>query len=98
MLSYANAGHNFPVIIRNGKNPEFCAPSRILSSAESGWCVIRKTMIKLHPGDKLVLYTDGVTEAQSPDGQFFGDDRLLGVLGSGEGSNQKGACRRSAGD
>jgi sigma-B regulation protein RsbU (phosphoserine phosphatase) len=34
------------------------------------------------PDETLVLYTDGVTEARSPDGEFFGEDRLRQFLGS----------------
>jgi sigma-B regulation protein RsbU (phosphoserine phosphatase) len=34
----------------------------------------------LGPGDALVAYTDGVTEARAPDGDFYGDARLIGQL------------------
>ncbi len=34
------------------------------------------TTIELQPGDVVVVYTDGVTEARSPHGEFYGDDRL----------------------
>jgi serine phosphatase RsbU (regulator of sigma subunit) len=34
------------------------------------------------PGDALVLYTDGVVEARSPDGLFFGEERLMALLRS----------------
>ncbi len=37
---------------------------------------------RLSPGDSLVLYTDGVVEARSPDGSFFGEERLASLLRS----------------
>ena len=36
--------------------------------------------LQLQPGDRLVLATDGVTEAEAPDGEFFGDERLEAAL------------------
>ncbi len=89
VLTYTNAGHNFPVIVRAGKDPEFLRskPNFVLGRKR----MIRYTenRIKLDPGDKLVLYTDGVTEAQAPDESFFGDERLLQTVGATKEQNQK---------
>ena len=38
--------------------------------------------VRLEPGDALVLYTDGVVEARSPAGFFFGEERLMALLRS----------------
>ncbi|MFN7035998.1 MAG: PP2C family protein-serine/threonine phosphatase, partial [Bellilinea sp.] len=35
--------------------------------------------IHLHPGESVILFTDGITEAQNENGEFFGEDRLLDV-------------------
>ena len=89
VLTYANAGHNLPVLVRAGRDPAFlrAKPNFVLGRRR----LVRYTenRVKLSPGDKLVLYTDGVTEAQSPDGQFFGDDRLLEIIGSEKEHSQK---------
>jgi sigma-B regulation protein RsbU (phosphoserine phosphatase) len=36
--------------------------------------------VTLEPGEVVVLYTDGITEARAPDGALFGDDRLVAAL------------------
>jgi serine phosphatase RsbU (regulator of sigma subunit) len=36
--------------------------------------------VSLEPGDRVLLYTDGVTEARAPDGSLFGEDRLVDVI------------------
>jgi phosphoserine phosphatase RsbU/P len=38
--------------------------------------------VALKPGDRLVLFTDGVTEAQNRSGEMYGDDRLVSLLAS----------------
>ena len=89
VLSYSNAGHNYPVIIRNGRDPEFleAPPNFVLGRKRLARYMENKT--KLNPGDKLVLYTDGVTEAQAADESFFGNDRLLEVISANRDNSQK---------
>jgi len=70
-LRWINAGHPKPLIVRGSPlvQPPHCPPSRPLGLQE------RKPVCcetRLEPGDRLVLYTDGVTEARSPTGDFFG--------------------------
>lgn len=80
ILSYCNAGHNYPVLIRNGGKAEFLSTKPNFVLGRKRLINYREHRMKLYPGDKLVLYTDGVTEAQSPEGCFYGDDRLLETL------------------
>jgi sigma-B regulation protein RsbU (phosphoserine phosphatase) len=78
-LHYVNAGHCSPLIVRPGGNLEsLSATGTPVGLIEHGEFELRD--IELHPGDKVVIYTDGVTEAQNPQGEFFGKQRLRQVV------------------
>jgi serine phosphatase RsbU (regulator of sigma subunit) len=78
-LRWINAGHPQPLIVRGPSLVRLphCPPSRPLGLQEGkpAWCETR-----LEPGDRLVLYTDGITEARSPEGEFFGEQRLVDFI------------------
>jgi hypothetical protein len=78
-LRWINAGHPDPLIVRGSSlvQPPRCPPSRPLGLQDSKppCCETR-----LEPGDRLVLYTDGITEARSPAGEFFGEQRLADFI------------------
>lgn len=81
ILTYCNAGHNPPILLQshNGGKPQALArtalPLGILE--ESSW---EQSSIQLMPGDVLAMYTDGVTEAQDEENDFFGEQRLMTIL------------------
>ena len=78
-LLWINAGHPEPLIVRGPSlvRPPHCPPSRPLG-LQNGRPICCET--RLEPGDRLVLYTDGITEARSPDGEFFGEQRLADFI------------------
>ena len=81
-LIYTNAGHPPGFIISNprGKNPitALRPTGMALGASEQGrWT---QKVARLAPGDLLVLYTDGITEAANPEGEMFGEDRLLDMI------------------
>jgi serine phosphatase RsbU (regulator of sigma subunit) len=84
-LRWINAGHPEPLIVRGPSlvRPPRCSPARPLGLQDSKpvCCEVR-----LEPGDRLVLYTDGITEARSPDGQFFGERRLADFISAAAAS------------
>ncbi|MDO5445784.1 MAG: SpoIIE family protein phosphatase [Eubacteriales bacterium] len=79
-LEYVNAGHNPPLIYNENGEFEYlkCRPGFVLTGMPGLKYKAQKA--SLRPGDKLFLYTDGVTEATDPDQQLFGEDRLLSYM------------------
>jgi phosphoserine phosphatase RsbU/P len=78
-LRYANCGHLPALLVRgNGDLERLESTATILGRFPCWECSIGET--SLFAGDTLALYTDGVTEAGSPDGEEFGEQRLLDFL------------------
>ena len=75
-LTIANAGHNPPLWIRrrNGQIEDIQRTGMALGVFED--TLIEERTIQLEKGDFLIMYTDGVTDAFSPQGEAFGDGRL----------------------
>ena len=78
-MEYINAGHPSPFLIRRGVAQEAftegCYPVGLVPEAEyTSFCV------KLDPGDTLVLFSDGITEAMDPEEELYGVARLREVL------------------
>jgi hypothetical protein len=79
VLEYVLAGHPPPLLIRHGKVvKELTAPPRPpLGVTVAGGLPTAVEREQLEPGDRLLLYSDGVTEARDADGVFFGEQRLV---------------------
>jgi hypothetical protein len=79
LLHYLLAGHPPPLLVRGGRVVKELAhpPRRPLgfSPARTGDQVI--AVEQLEPGDRLLLYSDGVIEARDATGEFFGEQRLV---------------------
>ena len=85
-LQYTNAGHNYPFFLRRGKNCEPLKTVHGLFLAGMEFTQYKQTEIKLEPGDRLLLYTDGVTEAHNRTDALYGEERLEKVLESTQDS------------
>lgn len=84
LLRWVNAGHPDPLLLRDGKlvkelHTEPALPLGLSSSLDHAESV-EVGSEGLEPGDIVVLYTDGVVEARSPGGEFFGVDRMVDLL------------------
>ena len=78
-LDYVNCGHNPPLLLAHGHPPaRLTATAMALGVTQD--TDFPSMSIELEPGDRLVLYTDGVTEAESPKDEEFGEARLCAWL------------------
>jgi len=85
-LTFTNAGHNPPMLMRvNGECIRLDEGGPVIGA----FCESRYNQqeIQLREGDKLLLFTDGVTEARDASGEEFGEQRLQECLRSYRGSN-----------
>ena len=81
VLAYANAGHNLPMLRRaRDGSVENLDAAGMLFGVLGEVDFERKTLV-LEPGDTLLLYTDGLTEARSPAGEMFAEERLAAAFG-----------------
>ena len=98
LMKYVNAGHNPPLIKRNGTYFEYiCSkPNFILAGMEN--IKYKANEIQLSPGDEVFLYTDGVTEANNITYELFDEDRLLESLNEKKSLTVKQLCNKVIND
>ena len=84
-LCIANAGHEPPLLVRADGSPISILPGSGPLLGAFRRIELPETGADLAPGDMVVLYTDGVTDARSPDGERFDEWRLMDVLESARG-------------
>jgi hypothetical protein len=85
VLTWISAGHHEPLLLRAGRlvralQVEPLLPMGLNQHLSDGAPAPVGTE-QLQPGDMILLYTDGVIEARSPDGEFFGQERLVDLVG-----------------
>lgn len=78
-ITYSNAGHNPAMLLSKTGEVTLLAQGGVPIGAfpEGKWI---ETTVPFHRGDVLLLYTDGVTEAENPTGQMFSTKRLISLL------------------
>jgi sigma-B regulation protein RsbU (phosphoserine phosphatase) len=74
-VSYANAGHNAPFIVRTDGTIDQLTTTGLVLGVSSDWTYTTGTTA-LGPGDRLVCFTDGMSEARSAGDEEFGEERL----------------------
>jgi serine phosphatase RsbU (regulator of sigma subunit) len=86
LLSWVNVGHPAPVLLR-GRRPVKSLQNKPtlpfgISRTLGLELAVHVQTEQLEPGDRVLLYTDGITDIRSPAGDFFDVDRLLDLLGA----------------
>lgn len=85
-LQYTNAGHPRPILIHSDGTTERLENGGALLGVFPNW-KYEDAVVELQPGDLLLLFTDGITEAMRQDGEQFGEDRMIAaIINSGEQS------------
>lgn len=78
--AHVNAGHNQPVLYRQASHDVVWMPR---GGRAIGWFPdnpLEEVTLQLAPGDLLVYYTDGLTEAENAAGEYYGEDRLAQAI------------------
>jgi len=82
-FTYVSAGHPPVIRIRHGAPAEFLTstgPPVALLPSILGTATYEQVELELEPGDRLYLYSDGISEAQSPSGEELGEERVAEKL------------------
>jgi predicted ester cyclase len=79
-LTYCNAGHNPPLLVGRAGVQRLETGGSILGAFKD--VLFQNATLRLDPGDLLVVFSDGITEALAADGTEFGEERLLSCINS----------------
>ena len=79
-LNYVNAGHNPPLLLKDTSSDVVLLKAKGIALGVTDEVDLQSVRVDLRPGDVLVLYTDGVTEAINDREEEFGEERLLRVI------------------
>ena len=82
-LQYANAGHLRPLLVRRSGEATHLENGGALLGVFPSWKYEDAT-VELRSGDLLLLFTDGITEAMAPEGEEFGEGRMLAAITASE--------------
>jgi sigma-B regulation protein RsbU (phosphoserine phosphatase) len=77
-LTYTNAGHLPPILVRSGEGTRLDVNGMVVGAfpfAQYG-----ESQVRLEPGDLVVFFTDGISEPENAYGEMFGEERLMDLI------------------
>ncbi|MDZ7260816.1 MAG: SpoIIE family protein phosphatase [candidate division KSB1 bacterium] len=92
-LCYSNAGHNRPLLFREGEEPVSLETAGIALSFMENFSY-EEGVISLTPGDLLVIYSDGITEAMNTSDEEFGEEKLAALVKENMGKSANGLIKK----
>jgi sigma-B regulation protein RsbU (phosphoserine phosphatase) len=92
-ITYANAGHNPPLLVHADGSVEKLGDGGTVLGVFAE-AVYQQSSVKLNAGDRLLLYTDGITEAHNPAGDEFGEERLARVASESDATSAEALKER----
>jgi len=92
-LTYVNAGHNPPIHFHAADGSLTDLPATGIAMGVLPDSAYTQQTVPMPPGDLLVLYTDGITEAENPDLAMFGTERLEAIIRSSRGLSADAVCQ-----
>jgi sigma-B regulation protein RsbU (phosphoserine phosphatase) len=90
-VAIALAGHPLPIILHANGKIEYLKPGGLPVGMFPDAAYDSQTF-HLDPGDRLILYSDGVTECQNPQGRLFGDEQMEAATAAATASSSKSLC------
>jgi serine phosphatase RsbU (regulator of sigma subunit) len=91
-LVYTRAGHDYPLLLRGPETLRLEGQGMVLGMMNDEELILEERQIQLQPGDRLVLYTDGLTDAEDRVGEFYGVERLEKLLRANAGKSVEEVC------
>jgi len=89
---YARAGHSLPLVLDAGRQPVEVSHGVGQPLGLFEELLLDEATLDFAPGSLMLIYIDGVTEAVNPQGEFFGDERLLATVRSSDGAGPDQTC------
>ncbi len=92
-LTYSSGGHDAPLLVKSDGNTELLPLTHGVALGIAPDVEFSSNTVQLEPGDAVVLYTDGVTEAMNTKGEQFGVKRIMDVFDGSPPDNSEQAAR-----
>ncbi|MGB2697342.1 MAG: GAF domain-containing SpoIIE family protein phosphatase [Candidatus Zixiibacteriota bacterium] len=96
-FTYTNAGHNYPFLLEGNGNVKTLEKGGLVLGTISNSLYEEET-VQLKPGDLILLYTDGITEAANEKNEMFEEKKLLELLKDNQGTSAQEISRRIVDD